>query len=263
MRAARQTVLVHLTRFLDEQRLVELSDAGLLERFATHRDDVSFAILVRRHGPMVLGLCRRLLGQQQDADDAFQAAFLVLARRAGSLRNRSSLSAWLHGVAVRISSKARVAASRRRQHEHRAGLARLDRQGDAEPQSESFAILDEEMARLPECFREPMVLCYLDGLTREEAAKRLALSPRTLKDRLERGRAMLRESLERRGVAGSAIAGLLAPPRIAVPSDLAGSAIRHAVEFAAGRGEIPRAVLTLAEGVLTKTLCLMSRRRFS
>ncbi len=256
MQAARRTVLIHLTRFLGEQRLAELPDADLLERFVAHHDDASFAVLVRRHGPRVLGLCRSLLGQEQDADDAFQAAFLVLARQAGSLRNRASLGAWLHGVAYRISSKAQTAASRRRRHEQQAGLARLNHSAE-NCQPESFAVLDEELARLPDSFREPMVLCYFDGLTREEAARNLSLSPRTLKDRLERGRAMLRQALERRGVAGNTIAGLLPCADTVVPSVLASTTIRHATLFAvrsASRGAIPASVLALAEGVLSTTL---------
>jgi RNA polymerase sigma factor (sigma-70 family) len=258
MHAAPQTVLDYLSQFLGEQRLGELSDAELVEHFVVHRDDASFAVLVRRHGPMVLALCRRILGQHQDAEDAFQAAFLVLARRAGSLRKRPSLAAWLHGVAYRIARKARTAVARRRKHERQAGLARSEQRAEDVDQPESFALFDEELARLPERFREPLILCYLDGLTHQEASQRLSLRPRTLKARLERGRALLRKALERRGVAGSAIVGLLTPPAgTTVPVILAGSAVRHAAQFATRSTaveEIPASVLALAESAMGTVL---------
>jgi RNA polymerase sigma factor (sigma-70 family) len=245
---AAQTALDYLTQYLYEQRLAELPDAQLVEHFVVHSDDASFAVLVRRHGPMVLGLCRRLLGQHQDAEDAFQAAFLVLARRAGSLRKRQSLAAWLHGVAYRIAHKARTTAARRRQHEQQAGLSRLAQQTDDSVQPDSSGLFDEELARLPERLREPLILCYLDGLTREEAAQRLSLAPRTLKARLARGRALLRKALERRGVAESRMMGLFAP--LGVPVVLTGSTVRHAAIFStrlAGAQEIPASVLALAK----------------
>jgi RNA polymerase sigma factor (sigma-70 family) len=258
MHAAPQTVLDYLSQFLGEQRLGERSDAELLDHFVAHRDDASFAVLVRRHGPMVLGLCRRFLGQRQDAEDAFQATFLVLARRAGSLRKRPSLAAWLHGVAYRIACKARTAAARRRRHERQAGLARPEQPAEDVGQLESFALFDEELARLPERFREPLILCYLDGLTHEETARRLSLRPRTLKARLERGRALLRKALERRGMAGSTIAGLFASPAgTTLPAVLAGSAVRHAALFAtrsAAAEEIPASVLALAHNALSTVL---------
>src|SRR5262249_37584489 len=122
--AVRQTILEQVSRFLDEQRLAELPDAELVGRFVAAHDDAAFAALVRRHGPVVLGLCRRLLRQTQDAEDAFQASFLVLARKAASLRKRQSLGAWMYGVAYRIASKARVAAARRGAHERQAALIR-------------------------------------------------------------------------------------------------------------------------------------------
>src|SRR4051812_24573460 len=148
-------------------------DDQLLRRFAATHDETTFEALLRRHGPMVLGVCRRLLPCEQDAEDVFQATFLVLARKAGSVRCEQSLAPWLHGVARRLASDAGAAAARRTAIPigEVAGASR-------DPASELSwrevrGALDEELAQLPEALRTPLVLCYLEGMTRDEAAARL------------------------------------------------------------------------------------------
>jgi RNA polymerase sigma factor (sigma-70 family) len=178
------------------------TDAELLDRFVRDADAAAFAELVRRHGALVHGVCRRLLAHVQDVEDAAQATFLILARRAAAIRNRASLSCWLHGVAVRTARYLR----RQRQRCRTTPLTDM-----TEPQGhddigwrELRALLDEELGRLPEDLRAPLVLCYLQGLTRDEAAHALGWGVGRLKFRLEQARAVLRPRLLRRGVTLSA-----------------------------------------------------------
>jgi RNA polymerase sigma factor (sigma-70 family) len=206
--------------------LAGLTDGQLLERFATHRDDageLAFAALLDRHGPMVLGVCGALLGDPNDAEDALQATFLVLARKARSLWVRDTIGPWLHAVAHRIASHALSDRARRRRHERAAAgrTATTTAIGPAEP-DEIGPVLHDEIGRLPESFRAPIVLCYLEGLTHDQAAHRLGWPVGTVRSRLSRGRDRLRDRLERRGVA-PAVA--LAPAAIAA-AGRAGAAIR-------------------------------------
>ena len=159
---------------------------------------------------MVLGVCRRLVRQEQDAEDAFQAAFLVLARRAGSVRQRESLVGWLHGVACRVAREAGGAAARRRSRERQVEAMPHPEVAPVEPQ-DWRPLLDQELSALPEKYREAVVLCDLEGRTRSEAARLLRLSEGTLSSRLARARALLAGRLSRRGVAlsGVALAALL------------------------------------------------------
>ncbi|MGH7224547.1 MAG: sigma-70 family RNA polymerase sigma factor, partial [Gemmataceae bacterium] len=174
-------------------------DAPLLDRFVRQRDEAAFAELVARHGPLVFGLCRRLLGNVQDAEDVFQATFLVLARKAATIRKPESLSCWLHGVAYRLAVKARTEAERRRLHERQV-VPPIDSAETELSWREVRGLIDEELQRLPEKQRLPLVLCYLEGLTQDEAARRLGWPRGTLKRRLETGRERLRLRLTRRGV---------------------------------------------------------------
>ena len=177
------------------------TDAWLLHRFASHRDEAAFATLVERHGPLVLSVCRRVLATVQDAEDAFQATFLVLARKAGAIREPNLLGNWLYGVASRIARRARVVANKRQARETR--MRRLP----AAPASASVAgesadlrlVLDEELSRLPEKYRLAAGLCYLEGKTNEEAARLLCWPTGTVKGRLARARDLLRQRLIRRG----------------------------------------------------------------
>ncbi|HLW64096.1 MAG TPA: sigma-70 family RNA polymerase sigma factor [Gemmataceae bacterium] len=179
--------------------VAELTDAELLERFTRARDERAFALLVERHGPLVWSVCRRILGSAQDAEDAFQATFLVLVRRADSLQNPELLGSWLYGVASRTARKARAQAGRRQRQERQATPVATE----TEPTNdlawrELRQALDEELEKLPEKYRLPLVLCYLQGLTNEEAARRLRWPSGSMSYRLARGREMLRERMERR-----------------------------------------------------------------
>ncbi len=181
-----------------------MTDGELLGQFAAGGGgsaELAFTALVERHGPMVLRVCRSILADEQDAEDALQATFLVLVRRARSVRLRDSVASWLHGVALRVSGCARVTAARRRRHERRAaGLVSEEFLEDGRDPDLAPAI-HEELDRLPERFRAVIVLCYLEGLGCEAAAARLGLPVGTIKSRLARGRERLRGRLVRRGLA--------------------------------------------------------------
>ncbi len=242
-----------------------LSDRQLLERFAAARDEAAFAALVARHGPMVLGVCRQLLGDHQHAEDAFQAVFLVLARKAGSLREPELLGNWLYGVAMRTARTARTRLARRRQTEEASA-----RQAAAPPAATAErALLDGEQAealhreidRLPGSFRMPVVLCYFEGLTLDEAAHRLRWPVGTLRSRLARAREKLRRGLTRRGLALStaAMAAALAPrsASASVSSLLCDSTTRAAIHFAARHaagGALAAPAAALAQEVLRTML---------
>jgi RNA polymerase sigma factor (sigma-70 family) len=155
--------------------IADTSAKELLERFLHRRDEHAFALLVHHYGPLVLGTCRRLLGNSADADDAFQATFIVLARRAAAIRRHEALAGWLHGTAVRVCQHLRAADARRRHHERRAAAMRTE-QSPSTGDAVWDAVVDEEVARLPERYRAPVVLCYLEGMTNAEAAG-LRVSP--------------------------------------------------------------------------------------
>jgi RNA polymerase sigma factor (sigma-70 family) len=178
----------------------EPSDRDLLGRFVNERDEAAFARLMDRHGPLVRGVCRRLLHDDHDAEDACQAVFLVLARKAASIRKRTSLASWLHGVAYRVAARLRDNGVQRRTQ-----IGVPSPEPEAKPTAdlswrEAQALLDEELQHLPERLRLPLVLCYLEGKTRDEAAGELGWRVSTFRGRLERARKLLRGRLERRGV---------------------------------------------------------------
>ena len=179
------------------------TDAQLLARFIADRDEAAFAELVRRHGPLVYGVCRRILGNPHDADDAYQATFLILSRKPSSVRKVESLSCWLHGVALRVAVRLKRNISRRKDRAPLAGDVPESEHDDV-TWREVQRLLDEELARLPEQFRQPLILCYLEGKTRDEAADELGWSSSTFRGRLERARERLRWRLERRGLTLSA-----------------------------------------------------------
>jgi RNA polymerase sigma factor (sigma-70 family) len=253
------TVLRHLQKVMGAGNLDDLPDGRLLELFAAGHTEAAFAALVRRHGPLVLGVCRRLLHNTHDAEDAFQATFLILFRRARSLDRRGSVANWLYTVAYHVALRARANAARRQ---------RRERPVHDLPQTEGRAeevwwdlqpVLDEELQRLPEKYRAPVVLCYFQGKTNEEAAQQLGCPLGTVKSRLARARDLLGTRLARRGVtlsAGLLGAGLAQPAPAAVPAALVEATVRTALLWAAGKtvaGLASASAVVLAEGVL-KTL---------
>jgi RNA polymerase sigma factor (sigma-70 family) len=213
-------VVRHLRRLAASQVVGPASDGELLRRYAAHGDEAAFEELLRRHGPMVLQVGRRLLRHGQDAEDIFQATFLTLARKAPSIQKHDSVGCWLHGVARCLALRVRTEAARRRAHE-RLSADRLPADPLAEiTLREARAVLDEELDRLSEALRAPLVLCYLEGLTQDEAARQLGWSTSTLRRRLEKGRQLLCRRLARRGVTLSAV---LLPALLAEGSARAGA----------------------------------------
>jgi RNA polymerase sigma factor (sigma-70 family) len=184
----------------------ELKDAALLERFLQEQDNESFAALVKRHGPLVRSVCARFLLDRRDIEDVFQATFIVLASRAQTIRKMDSIASWLYGVALRLARKVQVRGSRRKQHEQRAAMRRRDETPPPDAGwREVCSILYEELNRLPERQRAPLLLCYWEGMTQDEAAHQLSLPRGTLKRRLETGRNKLRDRLASRGLGLSAV----------------------------------------------------------
>jgi RNA polymerase sigma-70 factor (ECF subfamily) len=205
-------VVRFLHTFFNAQALARLSDGQLLERFLAGRDAAALEALMRRHGPMVLGVCRRVLRDYHDAEDAFQATFLVLARRAASIWPREKVGNWLYGVAYQTARKARAVRAKRRVREVPASGAPEPEAPSDVPRSDLAELLDHELSRLPDRYRTALVLCELEGKTHADAAERLGWPVGTLSGRLSRARAMLARRLTRRGVllAGGSLAVLLA-----------------------------------------------------
>jgi RNA polymerase sigma factor (sigma-70 family) len=199
------------------RRTDELADEHLLHKFSADRDEGCFHALLRRHGPMVLGVCRAVLRNESDAEDAFQATFLILARKAASVRVAASLSSWLHGVAYRTALSVRAEFARRRKHERRAVASEASAPEDLS-WGDVQRVLHEELDRLSEAYRAPLILCYLQGETQDDAARLLGLPKGTLKGRLERGRALLRTRLVRRGLVPATALALAAWPWATVPA---------------------------------------------
>ena len=251
------TVLGHIRKLAAAPASGVTTDLQLLRRFAGERDGDAFGELMRRHGPMVLGVCRRLLGHEQDAEDAFQAAFLVLARKAGSIRKGESVGSFLYGVAYRIAMKERTRLFQRRKREQRAEPS-LPPTGPAYEAAwrELQVVLDEGLNRLPEKYRALFVLCCLEGKSKGEAARELGWKEGTVSSRLAHARKQLQEWLSRKGVTWTAALTALGIAENAtstcVPPILAASSVRAAVRFASG---LPAAVETanairLAEALL-------------
>ncbi len=241
MRTGHAGLLRHLVRLGGPPDGAAPADGNLLDRFCQGRDEAAFRELLRRHAPLVLGVCRRVLGGAEDVEDAFQATFLVLAQKAGSLRGRASLASWLHGVAYRCAARLRAANARRRRHEGQAAAVPAVVAPPDLTWREVRQALDEELSRLPEKYRAPLVLCYLRGRTQCEAARELGWAPGVLRGRLDRGRERLRARLARRGLAlavGLLGAGLASDAAAAAPvaAALADSTLRAAALVASGRG---------------------------
>jgi RNA polymerase sigma factor (sigma-70 family) len=244
----------HVRQFLQTHRFSAATDAELLERFLTQHEESAFGELVQRHGPIVLGICRRVLRNQHDAEDAFQATFFVLARKGGSIRRPGSLASWLLHVAQRVALRAKANTDRRRLLE--AQLARPEPSSLPEsPDAEVRAILAEELSRLPEKYRAAVVLCYLEGRTHAEAARYLGTTAGAITGNLRRARDLLRQRLLRRGIdlASGTVVCLLARDVAAVPVALGAATTRASLSFAAhGTAGLASAqAITLAQGTLT------------
>jgi RNA polymerase sigma factor (sigma-70 family) len=268
-----------LGSLFEDGSLAGLSDRQLLERFVGRRDEAAFAALVARHGPMVLGVCRQLVGDHQLAEDAFQAAFLVLARKAHALRDPDRLVTWLCGVALRTARKARTHLARRRRLEQ-GDIMDIMLDDDAHatiapavPPADQFVlereqaeVLHVEIDRLPEAFRSPVVVCYFEGLTLDQAAVRLGCPAGTLRSRLARAREKLRRALTRRGVVlpGVVLAAALdlRSAAASVSPQLCDVTARTAIRFAA-RGMIVSTSAILAREVLRTTAIRNLRAAFT
>jgi RNA polymerase sigma factor (sigma-70 family) len=214
-----------------------LTDGQLLELFVAHRDGAAFEALIRRHGPMVLGVCRRVTRHVQDAEDAFQATFLVLARRAAVVQPQERVGNWLYGVAHRTSLKVRAKAAQYSGRERPLEEAREPAVEQPPDRPDLAPVLDAELSRLPAIYRAPLVLCDLGGRPRKEAARQLGIPEGTLSSRLNAARKKLADRLTRRGVAVTTAA--LAPalsPAAEVPPTLIDAAVRGGLLTAAGRG---------------------------
>jgi RNA polymerase sigma factor (sigma-70 family) len=234
----------------------------LVARFAAQGDEVAFEVLVKRHGPMVLRVCRRVLGNDHDAEDAFQATFLVLSRRTASLRRQESVASWLYGAAYRLALNARAKAARQRCHESRAAPRLASDPLEEITVREAQAILEDELARLPEKYRAPLVLCCLEGLARDEAAQQLGMAVTKVQSRLQAARERLRCRLKRRGltVPAALLAALTSEgaAQAVVPGALVRGAVQGARVFAAGsagaQGVVSAKVAALVEEALPTAL---------
>src|SRR5712691_6686657 len=178
-------ILQLIRRTVEDQRANHATDQELLCRFRSERDEAAFHTLLCRHGSMVLDVCRNVLGNEADAEDAFQATFLILARKAGAIRNQASVGSWLHGVAYRTALKARAGTAKRQKHECRAPSQPSAGAADDLTWREVQQVLHAELNKVAEVYRTPLVLCYLEGKTQVEAAKALGVSAATVNKRLE------------------------------------------------------------------------------
>src|SRR5262245_61244913 len=251
-----------IRQLLSSRTIRSFSDRHLLERFLTHKAEAAFALLVERHGAMVLGVAWNVLHHRQDAEDVFQATFLVLARQAGSVRKRGSVGSWLHGVAYRLALKARASAAVRHRHETVAPERAPGETTDDLTWRELSGILHEELERLPDRYRAPLVLCYLEGMTQDQAAEHLGLAKGTLKGRLERARLLLRGRLDRLGLAPAVVllADTYRPVGAALPAPVVTTTTRAAAAFAAGQtAGVSAQAAQLTEGAL-KTMFMTKLR---
>jgi RNA polymerase sigma factor (sigma-70 family) len=256
------SALRDLNRIFVSGTQIGLPDGELLTRFVDSDGEAAqsaFAALVQRHGPMVLRICRQLLVDSHESQDAFQATFLILVRKAGSLRDRQSVGPWLFGVACRVAAKSRGSSARRMYHEQRYVEQSGSREPDEDPdRSELYMIIHEEIGRLPVRYRIPVVLCYLEGVTQEQAAGQLGWPIGTVRSRLARARERLRGRLTRRGIALStgALVGTLATTTSGASPLLVDCTVSAAMAIGAGRastataGVVPASVEALMREVL-------------
>ena len=251
-----------LDTLLTAGTLGNLADGELLDCFRSHSNAAgheAFRILVERHGAMVLGLCRSLVRDPHEAEDAFQATFLVLVRRADSIRQRETIGPWLYGVACRVARRAQIRSARRRKREVAADVDLPARDGSNVEASGTDQAVHEEIRRLPESLRAPLILCCLEGQSYDLAARRLGVREPTLRGRLHRARKTLESRLRRRGILAPTVAGLLDPGSLSLgplPSSLIESTTQFAVRWSTlrgllvGAGAVPETIAALAQGVI-------------
>jgi RNA polymerase sigma factor (sigma-70 family) len=231
-------VLHHLSGAASPHALGDATDAELLERFVARREEAAFAALLRRHGPMVLAAGRRAGGRAEDAEDVFQATFLILARRAAAIRKRASLGSWLYGVAHRLALRARTRDTRRKAYERKAGSMRTPPPAPTAACRDLVDALHDALDEIPEKYRTALVLCYLEGQTHEVIARHLGRPLGTVGSWVARGRTLLRTRLARKGFAlpaaalGTLLVGQTAPA--AVPAALARATLRAVIPFPGG-----------------------------
>lgn len=235
-----------------------LTDGQLLERYLADREEAAIAALVRRHGPMVWGVCRRILPNHHDAEDAFQVAFLVLVRKAASIQPREMLANWLYGVAYQTARKAQATLARRGQRERQVVDMPEPAVREAKLWRDLQPLLDQELSRLPDRYRAAILLCDVEGLTRKEAARRLGLADGVLSGQLTRGRVLLGKRLARHGIAvsGGVLATVLGThaAAAAAPSALVAATIQWASLLATGHAAVSSTVAGLLKGVLNAML---------
>jgi RNA polymerase sigma factor (sigma-70 family) len=250
------TILRYFRKLVAAETTRDASDGQLLRRFTADHDQAAFAALVGRHGGLVWAVCRRVLRHEQDAEDSFQATFLVLARKAASIRKGQSLASWLYGVAYRIAQKANTSAARRRRRERRAAGAPPEQPGAELALRELQVVLDEELNRLPAKYRAPFVLCCLEGKTKREAAQELGWKEGTVSTRIGQARKQLQQRLTRRGVTLSAVLSATAVAHgrclAVVPAAIVTATVQGAVLFVAG--ETAKVVSAPAAGLAREAL---------
>jgi RNA polymerase sigma factor (sigma-70 family) len=251
------TVLGFIRKLQEQEQLAPWSDSQLLDRFLDSRDERAFAALLQRHGPLVLNICRRVLPSSADAEDAFQATFLIFVRKAHSIAKRASLASWLHGVAYRVALRARKEAARRRARQRRLPVPAAPDAFQEVVLQDLRTMLDEEVLHLPEVYRVPFVLCYLQGRTNEESAQLLGCPIGTVQSRLARARVILRGRLARRGLLLSAgLVTTMLPGRaqaMALPGRLVQSTLQAALAVTdqnVSAAVVSSAVAELTQGAL-------------
>jgi len=257
METATSPILRLIRRAVENERAKLLTDGQLLGRFQAQHDEGAFHVLVRRHGSMVLDVCRNVLHNEADAEDVFQATFLVLAQKARTIRNMASIGSWLYGVAYRTALKTQRDGARRHKHETRVPGQRPSDEAEDLAWREVQQLLHQELTQISECYRAPLVLCYLQGKTQDEAATLLGISKATVKKRLERGRALLRTRLVRRGLGSAGLCVAAAWPAALVsgqpPSALISGTVRAATLAVAGQapagGVVAAKVVALSQEV--------------
>jgi RNA polymerase sigma factor (sigma-70 family) len=254
------TLVGHLKTLFGAGTLTGLGEGELLNRFLSQRDETAFEEILARHGPMVLGICRRWLADPHEVDDAFQAIFLILVRKAATLRDRNTLSNWLYGISLRVAQRARANTARRRAHEHQDAdvLSMAQSTESHQTDHETFPILDEEIRRLPEKQQAAIVLCLVQGKTHEVAAAELGCPLGTIKSRVASGRAKLASRLSRRGLAPTVALATASPSEnllaSSIPQELTRQTLDAAMRLAVCRS-VPRTAVSASIQTLVQGVC--------